>query len=540
MSKEAVKALNRKRGAVKAQLTRIKDFMNNPDEKDKTHLESKLDTLKTLRIKLSDIRDEYYEVVADDMKRNNLCINCFNSSHKEALCKSSRNCSNCSKRHNSLLSRNFERNVDSQKSPGSETLPNMEPRITTPTLNVNSECLQPKQTVESFENGGEFVGHSKGHSTMFLSSAVVYCQNCRGEVFPLRALLDSGSQSDLINHETALALGLNIKRFGEIENCPDFEIPTMSREEKLCAVHFTSTYDRDETGRFIVKMPLSKDPSCLGDSKQMALRRLQTDSSIVLTWIKKPLAQLKTFVRNRVSIIQKLTESDFWKHMNSENIPADIFSRGISPDKIQHCELWWFGPPFLHQYKELEPYDITAVEGDDLFLQELKETSDFPLCSLLKNLEPLDIISNCSSFTKLQRVIACCKRFIENARHPMRRTMGPLRSAEATLANIRNSFRIPFVRNVVRKILRKCITCRKVNAKDSQQLMADLPVPRATPCRIFSQVVPFEAVLNSRPICPLPNDSNDVDTLTPAHFLVGSSLVAVPDPDYTEIPMNTD
>ncbi|GFS75763.1 hypothetical protein TNCV_3424791 [Trichonephila clavipes] len=66
MSKEALKALNRKRGAVKAQLKRIKNFMNNPDEKNKTHLESKLDTLKSLRIKLSDIRDEYYEVVADD------------------------------------------------------------------------------------------------------------------------------------------------------------------------------------------------------------------------------------------------------------------------------------------------------------------------------------------------------------------------------------------------------------------------------------------------------------------------------------------
>ncbi|GFS71581.1 TBC domain-containing protein kinase-like protein [Trichonephila clavipes] len=65
-SKEALKALNRKRGAVKVQLTRIKNFMNNPDEKDKTHLESKLDTLKSLRIKLSDIRVEYYEVVADD------------------------------------------------------------------------------------------------------------------------------------------------------------------------------------------------------------------------------------------------------------------------------------------------------------------------------------------------------------------------------------------------------------------------------------------------------------------------------------------
>ncbi|GFY22046.1 integrase catalytic domain-containing protein [Trichonephila clavipes] len=50
----------------------------------------------------------------------------------------------------------------------------------------------------------------------------------------------------------------------------------MSREEKLCEEHFTNTYNRDETGRFIVKMPLSKDLSCLGDSKQMALRRLNS------------------------------------------------------------------------------------------------------------------------------------------------------------------------------------------------------------------------------------------------------------------------
>ncbi|GFW08039.1 uncharacterized protein TNCV_2978081 [Trichonephila clavipes] len=351
---------------------------------------------------------------------------------------------------------------------------------------------------------------------------------------------------------------------------------------------------------------------------------LWTDSSIVLAWIKKPLAQLKTFVRNRVSIIQELTESDFWKHVNSENNPADILSRGISPNEIQHCELWWFGPPFLHQYKELEPYDIIPVEGNDLFLQ-LKETSDFPLCALLKNFEPLDIISNCSSFTKLQRVIAWYDRGLlrvggrlrnspipRNQKHPMiipinhnfaYIVINPFHilyfhtGAEATLANIRNSFWIPSARNVVRKILRTCITCRKVSAKGSQQLMADLPAARVTACRVFSQgkteeimdflskeqikwnfnppsaphfgglweavvkslkyhlkrvignsilshegfltlVVQIEAVLNSRPICPISNDPNDVETLTPAHFLVGSSLFAVPDPDYTEIPMN--
>ncbi|GFW53927.1 DUF5641 domain-containing protein [Trichonephila clavipes] len=78
----------------------------------------------------------------------------------------------------------------------------------------------------------------------------------------------------------------------------------------------------------------------------------------------------------------------------------------------------------------------------------------------------------------------------------------------------------------------------KGSAKGSQQLMADLPAARVTACRVFSQVVQIEVVLNSGPICPLSNDPNDDETLTPAHFLVGPSLVAVPDPDYSEIPID--
>ncbi|GFX86664.1 integrase catalytic domain-containing protein [Trichonephila clavipes] len=214
---------------------------------------------------------------------------------------------------------------------------------------------------------------------------------------------------------------------------------------------------------------------CINTSGQISVRLLCSKSKVApLKSITIPRLELcgavllSKLLKRSLDAFKELTESDFWKHVNSENNPAGILSRGISPNKIQHCELWWFGPPFLHQYIELEPYDITAVEGDGIFLQELKETSDFPLCDLLKNFEPLDIISNCSSFTKQQRVIAWC--------------------SEATLENIRNSFWIPSARNVVRKILKTCITCRKVRAKGSQQLMADLPAARVTACRVFSQV----------------------------------------------------
>lgn len=41
-------------------------------------------------------------------------------------------------------------------------------------------------------------------------------------------------------------------------------------------------------------------------------------------------------------------------------------------------------------------------------------------------------------------------------------------------------------------------------------------------------LVRIEACLNSRPLCPLTADSDDLDVLTPAHFLIGDTLLAPP------------
>lgn len=48
----------------------------------------------------------------------------------------------------------------------------------------------------------------------------------------------------------------------------------------------------------------------------------------------------------------------------------------------------------------------------------------------------------------------------------------------------------------------------------------------------------IEATLNSRPICPLSSDVNDVAALTPGHFLIGAPLLASPDSSYLDINTN--
>ena len=48
----------------------------------------------------------------------------------------------------------------------------------------------------------------------------------------------------------------------------------------------------------------------------------------------------------------------------------------------------------------------------------------------------------------------------------------------------------------------------------------------------------IEAAMNSRPLTPLTEDPNDLAVLTPAHFLIGRTLSALPDIDVSQIPIN--
>lgn len=41
-------------------------------------------------------------------------------------------------------------------------------------------------------------------------------------------------------------------------------------------------------------------------------------------------------------------------------------------------------------------------------------------------------------------------------------------------------------------------------------------------------LIQIEGVLNSRPLCELPSDTNDLMPLTPAHFSIGKSITVPP------------
>ncbi|XP_055522966.1 uncharacterized protein LOC129717145 [Wyeomyia smithii] len=125
---------------------------------------------------------------------------------------------------------------------------------------------------------------------------------------------------------------------------------------------------------------------------------------------------------------------------------------------------------------------------------------------------------------------------------------------------------------------RHCIRCFRAKPVPVSQPPGQYPKSRTTPSRAFTVIPPrapnfgglweaavksaktslirvlgqrqlsfedmttvltqIEAGMNSRPLTPLSEDPGELDVLTPGHFLTGTSLLAIPDPDYTDVPTN--
>ncbi|XP_055840968.1 uncharacterized protein LOC129908493 [Episyrphus balteatus] len=135
---------------------------------------------------------------------------------------------------------------------------------------------------------------------------------------------------------------------------------------------------------------------------------LWTDSEIVLAWINSSSsANLPIFVANRVSHIQQNTTPQQWHHVPSRENPADVLSRGIAPEKLQDCHIWFYGPKFLHgpvsnwppAYKPAVVNHLSAA----IAIPDPPPPEDILMCINHKN-----------SFKKAERLVAYILRYKHN------------------------------------------------------------------------------------------------------------------------------
>lgn len=150
-----------------------------------------------------------------------------------------------------------------------------------------------------------------------------------------------------------------------------------------------------------------------------------TDSTIVLAWLRADPARFNVFVANRVSEIQRNVPCALWRHVRSEDNPADCASRGISPQNLIAHSLWWSGPHWLRDTRENWPQLIVTDNPSE----ELRTNSNAAITVQPKY--QWDLITKVSSWKRLTRITALCKRFVNNCRAAIAdRLLGPLTVAE--------------------------------------------------------------------------------------------------------------
>ncbi|XP_033313506.1 uncharacterized protein LOC117212664, partial [Bombus bifarius] len=246
-----------------------------------------------------------------------------------------------------------------------------------------------------------------------------------------------------------------------------------------------------------------------------------TDSTIVLHWLNTSPHTLKTFVANRVSEIQTKTSIRDWRHVPTDDNPADLISRGQTPEEFLRPTIWQHGPAWLYQS---EGYWPTWALTPQIEVPEQKGA----IC-LSANPADYSLLERYSSWPKLIRIIARCLRWRQERNRAAPLTVTELRithnklikllqnihfseeirtlqkdrnaaikehehkihmhsGTQATLYAVRQRYWPVDGRSQVWRAIKGCVRCCRAQPPPVEYVMGNLPEARVTESRPFTNV----------------------------------------------------
>ncbi|GFS75609.1 integrase catalytic domain-containing protein [Trichonephila clavipes] len=234
---------------------------------------------------------------------------------------------------------------------------------------------------------------------------------------------------------------------------------------------------------------------------------LWSDSMIVLAWLRKEAMDLKTFVQNRVAKI--LYPNQLWRHVPSDQNPADLVSQGVDPDKLLQQNLWFNGPTFLSAVHIELVSDLTS----QAFIAALKRfMARRGKCAKLFS-------DNDKNFVGASNEI---KKLLEIVRNPDEKLVNYLAAEGIEWKFI--PARSPNFGGLWEAAIKSC----------KYHLKRVVNGINLTYEELLTVTVQIEGILNSRPLCPLSNNDDDFQVLTPAHFLINRSLNSLEETNLTK------
>ena len=89
-----------------------------------------------------------------------------------------------------------------------------------------------------------------------------------------------------------------------------------------------------------------------------------TDSTTVLSYIHSTSKRRPVFETNRIKLIRNLSDPEQWRWVDTARNPADSFSRGVHPSRVQRSDQWLLGPAFLLEEEMAWPKQPAAGSAE--------------------------------------------------------------------------------------------------------------------------------------------------------------------------------
>lgn len=136
----------------------------------------------------------------DFIQSKGLCFNCLQSTHVVMKCRLPTCCKKCGRRHHTMLHFDKEGLTDQTNGYKGEKIQNKVDKTNQP----GSSTASPHNIVANFSK--QNISYN-----VLLATAIIKASSRNGKTYPIRALLDQGSQASFVTEATAQLLGL--KRF---------------------------------------------------------------------------------------------------------------------------------------------------------------------------------------------------------------------------------------------------------------------------------------------------------------------------------------
>ena len=143
-----------------------------------------------------------------------------------------------------------------------------------------------------------------------------------------------------------------------------------------------------------------------------------SDSKTCLNWVRKSSTNWKSFVANKVSEIQRISDVDRHRWVAGLQNPSDRGTRGESVQSMIGEDLWWHGPDWLINPEESWPKEsfIGGIDEDKDALVEKAPAIVFAAVVIPEKAILEDLVVRFSEFTPIVNTIGFLNRLKKKAR----------------------------------------------------------------------------------------------------------------------------